>query len=172
VLKTLEHLDIVLKNKKAIVIGTTGIDDVGMKTIALASKKIPVVFSPNMSVGVNLLFQLVKEASEVLEDPKISMTEAHHKHKKDAPSGTAKKLAQIIKDVKGKCDIPIESIREGEIIGDHTVVFDAKFETISLTHHAKSRDVFASGALVAAKFIAKKGKGQFNMQDVLGLTRY
>lgn len=166
---TLDHLGIALRQKKAMVIGTTAIDGEGVKRINEAAKKIPIVFSPNMSVGVNVLFELTRKSAGVLKDYKVSMSEAHHKHKKDAPSGTARKLAQIVKDVRGKNDIPIESIREGEIIGDHTVVYDGEFERVTLTHHAKSRDVFASGALVAAKFVAKKKKGLFSMQDVLGI---
>jgi len=165
---TLEHLAIALKHKKAMVIGTTAIDSAGVKEITEASKKIPIVYSPNMSVGVNLLFRLTRESAGVLKDCSVSMTEAHHKHKKDAPSGTSKRLAQIIREAAKKEDIPIESIREGEIIGDHTVFFDGEFERLELTHRAKSRDVFASGALLAAKFASRKKKGLFNMQDVLG----
>ena len=168
-LVTLEHLAIALKHKKAMVIGTTAIDSAGVKKIARAAEKIPVVYSPNMSVGVNLLFRLTGESAAVLKDCSVSMTEAHHKHKKDAPSGTAKALARIIKDASGKEDIPIESIREGEIIGDHTVFFDGEFETLELTHRAKSRDVFASGSLLAAKFASQKKRGLFSMQDVLGI---
>jgi len=164
---TTKNIESAVKNKKAMVIGTTAIDQDGVKIIKEASKRIPIVFSPNMSVGVNLLFNLMKEASGILKDYNVTMSEAHHKHKKDAPSGTAKKLAQIIKDVKGECDIPIDSIREGEIIGDHTVIFDGEFERLAFSHHAKSRDVFASGALVAAKFVAGKKSGFFTMQDVL-----
>lgn len=164
---TLKHLEIALRGKKAMVIGTTGINEVGLKKITDASEKIPIVFAPNMSVGINLLFNLAKTTASVLKDSRVNMTEAHHKHKKDAPSGTAKKLAQVIKDIRGKIDLPIKSIREGEIIGDHTVIFDGKFEALELSHRAKSRDVFANGALVAAKYIIGKDKGLYNMQDVL-----
>lgn len=164
---TLENLEVAARNKKAMVIGTTAIDKAGVRKITDASRQIPIVFSPNMSVGVNLLFDLVEQSAQVLKGYKINITEAHHKHKKDAPSGTAKRLAKVIKDVKGDLDIPIESIREGEIIGDHTVSFDGEFETLQLAHHAKSRDVFASGALLAAKFTIGKKPGLYSMQDVL-----
>jgi len=164
---TLKHLEIALRGKKAMIIGTTGIDEGGLEKITDASKKIPIVFAPNMSIGVNLLFNLAKTTAAVLKDSQVSMTEAHHKHKKDAPSGTATNLAQVIKGVKGKIDLPIKSIREGEVIGDHTVIFDGEFETLELSHRAKSRDVFASGALIAAKYITGKDKGLYNMQDVL-----
>jgi len=165
---TLKHLEIALRGKKAMVIGTTGIDGAGLKKITDASEKIPIVFAPNMSVGVNLLFNLAKTTATVLKDSQVSMTEAHHKHKKDAPSGTATNLALIIKNVRGESDLPpIKSIREGEIIGDHTVIFDGEFETLELSHRAKTRDVFANGALIAAKYIIGKDRGLYNMQDVL-----
>lgn len=163
---TMAHLEIARKHKKAMVIGTTGIDAAGLEKIKSASKDMPIVFSPNMAVGVNLLFNLVKNAAEVLKDFKINIREAHHKHKKDAPSGTAKKIAEIAEQAGGSVSLPIESIREGEIIGDHTVIYDGEFETLELRHHAKSRDVFASGALFAAKYIAEKKKGLYNMQDI------
>ena len=166
---TLKNLEICLKHKKAIVIGTTAIDEKGTGRIKEAAKKIAVVFSPNMSVGVNVLFGLAKKTGSLLSDYNISIREAHHKHKKDAPSGTAKRLVQIIKEASGKADIPVESVREGEIVGDHTVFFDGEYETLKLRHRAKSRDVFASGAICAAKFIAGKKKGLFSMQDVLGV---
>jgi 4-hydroxy-tetrahydrodipicolinate reductase len=163
---TLNHLEIAAKNKKAMVIGTTAIDEAGIKKIKDASIETAIVFSPNMSVGVNLLFKLTKDAASVLKNYNISMTEAHHVHKKDAPSGTAKKLAGIVKEAGGR-EVPIKSIREGEIVGDHELTFEGEFETLKLGHHAKSRDVFASGGLIAAKFVAGKKKGLFNMQDVL-----
>jgi 4-hydroxy-tetrahydrodipicolinate reductase len=164
---TLAHLDMAKKHGTAMVIGTTAIDDGGKQKIRKASQKIPIVFSPNMSVGVNVLFALVQEAAAALKGYQANMSETHHRHKKDAPSGTAKRLAQIIQEVCGTTNIPIESIREGEVIGDHTVVFDGPFERLELKHHAKTRDVFAGGALVAAKFVATKKRGLFSMQDVL-----
>lgn len=99
----------------------------------------------------------------------VNMTEAHHIHKKDAPSGTAKTIAEVIEAASKKKVANIESIREGEIIGDHKVIFESPEDTIIIFHHAKSRDIFAKGSLVAAKFLKGKKKGLFNMQDVLGL---
>jgi 4-hydroxy-tetrahydrodipicolinate reductase len=167
---TMEHLALCEKLKKAVVIGTTGLSDADRARITEASKHIPVVFSPNMSIGVNLLFKLLEDASRVLDTSyKVHIKEAHHIHKKDAPSGTAKELAKIIKQSKGAVDIPIESIREGEIVGDHTVTFESPLDTITLIHSAKTRDIFAEGAVEAAKFAAKKKAGLYTMKDVLAL---
>ncbi|MCX5716226.1 MAG: 4-hydroxy-tetrahydrodipicolinate reductase [Candidatus Omnitrophica bacterium] len=167
---TIEHLALCEKYKKAIVIGTTGLSDAEKGKIRSASAKIPVVFSPNMSVGVNLLFKMVKDVASVFgKDHNISITEAHHVHKKDSPSGTAKELSRIAKEAGATADIPIKAIREGEIVGDHTVIFDSPLDTITISHSAKTRDILAGGALVAAKFITKKPKGLFTMQDVLGI---
>jgi len=167
---TMEHLEICVKLKKAAVIGTTGLSDDQKAKINETSKKIAVVFSPNMSVGVNLLFKMVADASKVLgPEYHVEMIEAHHADKKDAPSGTAKELARIVKEAKGDINIPIESVREDEIVGEHTITFDSPFDTIEITHSAKTRDIFAKGALKAAKFITTKKSGLFTMQDVLGL---
>ncbi len=158
-----------LQYNKAMVIGTTGLSEEHINQIRSASKEIPIVCSPNMSVGVNLLFTLLRETAQKLsEEYKASITEVHHIHKKDAPSGTAKKLAQIVKDEKGE-DIfeSIKSIRENEIVGNHEVVFDSPFDTITLSHSAKTRDIFAKGALVAALWVVTKKKGLFSMEDIL-----
>jgi 4-hydroxy-tetrahydrodipicolinate reductase len=166
---TLEHLNICSKYKKAMVIGTTGLNDGQKQQIEAASKNIAIVFSPNMSIGVNLLFKLVKETACNLSSAySVKIIEAHHVQKKDAPSGTAKNLAQIIKETTGREVSDIKSIREGEIIGDHEVIFESPWDTIKLSHSAKTRDIFAQGALEAAKFIVNKKSGLFNMQDVLG----
>lgn len=165
---TLEHIAQCVKFKKAIVIGTTGFSEEQKKVILKASKNIPIVFSPNMSIGVNLLFGLVRQAaSQLPQEYKVSMSEAHHIHKIDAPSGTAKFLAEIVKGEREQQDIPIKSIREGEIIGDHEVIFDSPWDTIKLSHSAKTRDIFAKGALEAIKFVVKKKKGLYSMVDVL-----
>ncbi|MFH0940676.1 MAG: 4-hydroxy-tetrahydrodipicolinate reductase [Candidatus Omnitrophota bacterium] len=165
---TLINIEYCLKFKKAVVVGTTGFLQEQKDRINAASKKIPIVFSPNMSIGVNLLFQLVREAAVQLpSEYKINMTEAHHVHKKDAPSGTAKFLAQIVREERGDVDVDIKSIREGEIVGDHEVVFESPWDTLVLRHCAKTRDIFAKGALEAAKFIVKKKTGLFGMADVL-----
>lgn len=167
---TLEHIEACLKYKVGIVIGTTGLNEEQIKKIKAASKKIPIVFSSNMSVGVNVLFKLTELAAQKLgQNYSMKITEAHHIHKKDAPSGTAKTLAQVAEQASGQKITDIQSIREGEIIGDHTIFFESGEDLLSITHHAKTRDIFAKGALVAAKFVAKKKSGLFSMQDVLGL---
>ena len=157
-----------LKTNTRLVIGTTGIDANGVKEIQAASKKIAILFSPNMSLGVNLTAQVLEMmASRLGTEFKISMTETHHIHKKDAPSGTALMLKKAMA-VSGQ-EIEIKSIREGEVVGDHTVVFSGPAETIEVTHRAHSRDVFARGALKAAAFLAAKGKPgkTYSIQDVL-----
>ncbi|MFH1622808.1 MAG: 4-hydroxy-tetrahydrodipicolinate reductase [Candidatus Omnitrophota bacterium] len=165
---TIEHLNICAKYKKAIVIGTTGLSDQQRENINKASSSIPVVFSPNMSVGVNLLFKLVKEAASKLSgDYQVKITEAHHVHKKDAPSGTAKQLAKIIQQEGNQELKDIKSIREDEIAGDHEVCFESAEDIIKLSHSAKTRDIFAKGSLVAAKFVMGKKKGLFDMQEIL-----
>jgi len=165
---TVEHVMLCEKLKRPMVIGTTGLSDADIAKIGQASKKIPVVYSPNMSIGVNLLFNLLEDAARVLDAQyKVRIKEAHHIHKKDAPSGTAKELARIIRDIKGLTEVPIESIREGETVGDHTIMFEGPLDTIVLHHSAKTRDIFVRGALEAAKFAAKKTRGLFTMRDVL-----
>lgn len=165
---TLAHLEAAAKFRKPLVIGTTGFDDEQKKAIIGASKRIAVVFSPNMSIGVNLLFSLVAEAAKKLSpEYKVIMQEAHHIHKKDAPSGTAKFLADIVKKERGLEHVDIQSIREGEIVGDHEVVFESPWDTIKLSHHAKTRDIFALGALAALKFVVKKRNGLYSMAEVL-----
>lgn len=186
---TLSNLEICRKNKKAIVIGTTGLNAEEKNKIFDSAESIPVVFSPNMSVGVNLIFDLVKKISKVLgSEYDIEIYEAHHRFKKDAPSGTALKIAEIIAESLGrdlnkdcvygrkgivgerkKGEIGIHSIRAGDIVGDHTILFSAPGERIELTHRAHSRETFARGAVKAAKFVATKKKGLFDMLDVLGI---
>lgn len=167
---TLLHLRSCLKYNVKMVIGTTGLIENQVKEIEEASKKIPIVFSSNMSVGVNILFSLARQAaSKTAGNYTVKIVEAHHIHKKDAPSGTAKTLAQVVEDATKIKVSDIQSIREGEIIGDHDVIFESEVDTIALRHHAKTRDIFAEGSLVAAKFVSKKKNGLFNMQDVLGI---
>ena len=167
---TMEHLSMCEKLGKAMVIGTTGLSDAEREKMREAAKAIPVVFSPNMSVGVNLLFKMIADAAKVLgPEYAINIVEAHHAEKKDAPSGTAKELARIVKEAKGDIEIPIESVREDEIVGEHTITFDSVLDTIEITHSAKTRDIFAKGALAAAKFIAGKKSGLYSMKDVLAL---
>lgn len=168
---TMANLQACLDHGIKMVIGTTGLQPEQVGQIQKAAGQIPIVFASNMSVGVNVLFKLTQVAAEKTgKSYTIRISEAHHVHKKDAPSGTAKTLAEIAEKAAGTKVRPIESIREGEIIGDHTVVFESGEDVITVSHHAKSRDIFAKGALVAAKFLGHKDKGLFSMQDVLGLN--
>ena len=161
------NLDYVAKYKKALVLGTTGLNDAQIKKVEDISKVIPVVFTPNMSIGVNVLFSILPEIAKRLgPDYKIEIVEAHHMAKKDAPSGTAKKMMEVLKEAIGK-DIPAHSIRLGDIVGDHTVVFCGNSERIEVKHQAHSRDLFAIGALKAAKWVYGKPAGLYSMQDVL-----
>ncbi|MDD5116691.1 MAG: 4-hydroxy-tetrahydrodipicolinate reductase [Candidatus Omnitrophica bacterium] len=162
-----EHLDYVAKYKKALVLGTTGLSQAQKDKVEEISRVVPVVFSPNMSVGVNVLFSTLPEIAKRLgPDYSVEIVEAHHKAKKDAPSGTAKKMAEVISQVV-KRDIPMHSIRLGDIFGDHTVVFCGNSERIEIKHQAHSRDLFVVGALKAAKWVIHKPAGLYSMQDVL-----
>ncbi len=164
---TTEHLDYIAKYKKPAVIGTTGLNEKQIKRIEDVSKIVPIVFSPNMSVGVNVLFSLTPEIAKKLgPDYSIEIIEAHHRAKKDAPSGTAKKFAQVLKEATKK-EIPAHSIRLGDIVGDHTIVFCGNSERIEVRHQAHSRDLFALGGLKAIKWIMGKPAGLYSMQDVL-----
>jgi len=167
---TIQHLSSCQKFRVNMVIGTTGLTKAQITQIKKASSKIAIVFSSNMSVGVNLVFGLIRQAAQVTgKDYAITLTETHHVHKKDAPSGTAKTMAELAEQYAKTLVQDISSIREGEVIGDHTINFESPVDLISIHHHAKTRDIFAEGSLVAAKFLSKKKKGLFTMQDVLGL---
>lgn len=167
---TMEHLALCEKYKKAMVIGTTGLSDSEKTGIKAAASKIPVVFSPNMSIGVNLLFKMMALAAKTLgKEYNISIDEAHHVHKKDAPSGTAKELAAIARLIDADAKIPINSTREDEIVGDHAVTFESGLDIIKISHSAKTRDIFAKGALEAAKFVVGKPPKLYTMQEVLGI---
>jgi len=162
-----EHLDYVAKYRKALVLGTTGLTDAQKNKVEEVSKIVPIVFSPNMSIGVNVLFNILPDIVKRLgPDYSVEIVEAHHKAKKDAPSGTAKKLAEVINSATKK-DVPIHSVRLGDIVGDHTVIFCGNSERIEIKHQAHSRDLFAVGALKAAKWIFGKPAGLYSMQDVL-----
>jgi 4-hydroxy-tetrahydrodipicolinate reductase len=161
------NLDYVGRYRKALVLGTTGLNDAQLKKVEEVSKVVPVVFSPNMSVGVNVLFAILPDIARRLgPDYSIEIIEAHHQAKKDAPSGTAKKIGQILADTRGK-EIPIHAIRLGDIVGDHTIIFCGNSERIEIKHQAHSRDLFALGALKAAKWVMGKPAGLYSMQDVL-----
>jgi len=165
---TMEHLKACVKFSKPVVIGTTGILENELSKIRLASKRIPILFSPNMSIGVNSLFALVRMAANKLGlDYEVDIVETHHVHKKDSPSGTAKQLAQIVKDAGGKGVKDIKAIREGEVVGDHRIIFESPVDRLELFHSAKTRDIFVLGALKAAKFIVGKKPGLYSMEDVL-----
>ena len=168
---TLGNIEACLKTNTKMVIGTTGLTEDKIAKIKEASEKIPIVFASNMSIGVNILFKLAEILGQKAgRNYKVSLTEAHHVHKKDAPSGTAKTLAQIVEQRRGEAVSDIKSIREGEIVGDHEVIFESDVDIIKISHQAKTRDIFAEGALVATKFLTDKEKGLFNMQDVLGMS--
>jgi len=174
----------------AMVIGTTGFSDSQKAEIIAASKEIGVVFAPNMSVGVNVCLKLLETAAKVLgDDVDVEVIEAHHRHKVDAPSGTALRMGEVVAEALGRnlkdCavygregqtgerkrkTIGFETIRAGDIVGDHTVLFAGDGERIEITHKASSRMTFAGGALRAAEWLMKREAGLFDMQDVLGLN--
>jgi 4-hydroxy-tetrahydrodipicolinate reductase len=185
---TLKSLKIAEKCNVPVVIGTTGFSDEQKKTIVEISKNIPIVFSPNMSVGINILLKLVEIIAKKIPDYDIEIVELHHNKKKDSPSGTAAKLAEVaaysigknINDVgvysrhsadtiRKKNEIGILSIRAGDVIGDHTVYFVGSGERIELVHRAHSRNTFAAGAIRAAKWLSNKKFGLYDMTDVLSL---
>ncbi|MFH1783184.1 MAG: 4-hydroxy-tetrahydrodipicolinate reductase [Candidatus Omnitrophota bacterium] len=164
---TMKHLDEARKKKKSIVIGTTGFVSYDIEMIKKSSTTIPILYSPNMSKGANVLFEITEQvAKELGKDYEIEIIEAHHNKKKDAPSGTCKMLGESVAKATGKVP-PMHSVRIGDIVGDHTVILAGKSERIELTHRAQSRDAFANGALDAAKFLAKQKPGLYNMHDVL-----
>ncbi|MDD4939634.1 MAG: 4-hydroxy-tetrahydrodipicolinate reductase [Candidatus Omnitrophica bacterium] len=161
------NLDYVARYKKPLVLGTTGLSREQEIKVEEISRVVPVVFSPNMAIGVNVLFTMLPEIAKRLgPDYNIEIVEAHHKAKKDAPSGTAKKFGQILADSTGR-EVPIHAIRLGDIVGDHTIIFCGNSERVEIKHQAHSRDLFALGALKAAKWIANKAPGLYSMQDVL-----
>jgi 4-hydroxy-tetrahydrodipicolinate reductase len=187
---TFGYLDACAAAGVPLVIGTTGFDDAGRARITAAAKQIPIVFAPNMSVGVNLLMKLAELAAQVLEDGyDIEIIEAHHRHKVDAPSGTALGLGQAVaravnrdlascavygrEGVTGERDpktIGFATVRGGDIVGDHTLLFAGVGERVELTHKASSRATFAQGALRAAKWLQGRAPGLYDMRDVLSLN--
>ncbi|MDY6814151.1 MAG: 4-hydroxy-tetrahydrodipicolinate reductase [Pseudomonadota bacterium] len=186
---TLEHLASCRRLGKAMVIGTTGIDAAGQAALAEAAREIPIVFAPNMSIGVNLLLKLVDTAARALgESVDVEILEAHHRHKVDAPSGTALALGEVAAEALGRDlahdavygrqgqtgersrrTIGFATVRAGDIVGEHTVMFAGEGERLELTHKASSRTNFARGALRAAGWLAGRPPGLYDMQDVLGL---
>ena len=186
---TMAHLALCRQHGKQIVIGTTGLDDAQKQQIRDAANDIGVVFAPNMSVGVNLCFKLLDIAARVMgDDADIEIVEAHHRHKVDAPSGTALRMGEVVADALGRDlkqvavygregqtgarkreTIGFETIRAGDVVGEHIVWFAAEGERVEIAHKASSRMTFARGAVRAAAWIARKENGLFDMQDVLGL---
>jgi 4-hydroxy-tetrahydrodipicolinate reductase len=160
-----------LHDRKPLIIGTTGHSQEQRKLIEETAQSVPIVFASNFSIGVNVLFWLTGKAAEFLgADFAAEIVETHHKMKKDAPSGTAKTLAGILRITQGvEREIPIQSIREGDVVGEHVVIFNGPGERLELSHRAASREIFARGALRAAKWIVGKPAGLYSMQDVLGL---
>jgi 4-hydroxy-tetrahydrodipicolinate reductase len=160
-----------LHHGKCLVIGTTGHSPEQRRKIEEAAHSLPIVFASNFSVGVNVLFWLTRKAAELLgRDFNPEIIETHHKMKKDAPSGTARTLAEILKTTREmKNEIPIQSIREGDVVGEHVMIFSGPGERLELRHRAASREIFARGALRAAQWIVGKPPGLYRMQDVLGL---
>ncbi len=174
---------------RPLVVGTTGLDAAGNAAMRAASAKIPIVFAPNFSVGVNTLFWLVRKAAAVLgEGFDVEVMEMHHNQKKDAPSGTAARLAEILCEARGldpakdvrhgregligartKTEIGMHALRGGDVVGDHTVFFAAQGERLEIVHRATSRDTFARGALRAARWALSQKPGLYSMEDVLGL---
>jgi len=156
-------------HKKALVIGTTGHSEGEKTALRGLTKTIPVVWSANFSTGVNALFWVTQKVAGIVGNNwEVEVVETHHTAKKDAPSGTAKRLQEILKQVRGK-EAPAHALRIGDVVGDHTVMFGAPGERIELTHRASSRETFARGALVAAKWAVDQKPGLYDMQDVLGL---
>lgn len=176
--------------KKPLVIGTTGHSEAQREAIAKASEVIPIVYAPNFSIGVNTLFWLTRKAAEILGNERfdIEVTEMHHRHKIDAPSGTARRILEILNEAtdtsydddidhgrfgnigpreQGK--IGMHTLRGGDVVGDHTIMFAAEGERVELTHKASSRMTFAAGSVKAALWLSSKENGLYDMQDVLGL---
>ena len=186
---TLNALSICQNAGKAMVIGTTGFSDEDLKIIDQASSDIPIVFAPNMSVGVNLTLKLLETTAKVIgTDSNIEIVEAHHRHKVDAPSGTALKMGEVIANALGrnlsecavygregteqprdKQTIGFSSIRGGDVVGEHSVTFFMEGERVEITHKASSRMTYANGAIKACQWLTNQANGLYSMQDVLDL---
>ncbi len=188
---TVRNMDIAVDNGLAMVIGTTGITGDVLKELEKKARNIRCVMAPNMSVGMNVMFRVVSEMAQILgSEYDIEIIEAHHRLKKDAPSGTAMGLAKILAESTGRDleksavysrkgiigersneEIGIQTLRAGDITGDHTVMFGGIGERLELTHRAHNRDNFAKGAVRAARWVAEQPAGLYDMQDVLGLRK-
>jgi 4-hydroxy-tetrahydrodipicolinate reductase len=188
---TLENLEVCARSGRRLVIGTTGLDAAALERIRAAADRIAILQTPNMSIGVNLCFRLIELAAAVLGDEvDVEVIEAHHRDKVDAPSGTALRMGEVlaraldrdlrqvavygregITGARARETIGFATVRAGDIVGDHTVLFAGAGERIEITHRAHSRTNFAQGALRAARFLAGRERGLFDMQDVLGFAR-
>jgi 4-hydroxy-tetrahydrodipicolinate reductase len=188
---TLRHVEVAAEYGKAMVIGTTGMNSAQQEELEKASRKIPIVFAPNTSVGVNLLFKVLADVAATLGDAyDVEIVEIHHRYKKDAPSGTARKMGEVVASAPGRDpdeaivsgrsgmvgertekEIGIFSLRGGDVVGEHTVTFAGLGERIEFTHRAHSRDTFARGAVRAAMWISGRVPGLYDMTDVLGLKK-
>jgi len=186
---TLAYLEACLKQNRRMVIGTTGFSEAQSARIAEAARRIPIVLSPNFAIGVNVVFRLAQTAARALGDAyDVEIVEAHHRHKVDAPSGTALKLGELVAQALGRDlgkvathgrhgdtgerparAIGFHAIRGGEIVGEHTVLFAGPGERVEVTVRSQSRTTYASGAIRAAKWLAGQGPGLYDMFDVLGL---
>ena len=186
---TLNALSVCQSAGKAMVIGTTGFSDDALKVIDQASSDIPIVFAPNMSIGVNLTLKLLETTAKVIgTDSNIEIVEAHHRHKVDSPSGTALKMGEVIANALGRdlseCavqgregteeprdrqTIGFSSIRGGDVVGEHTVTFFMEGERVEITHKASSRMTYANGAVKASQWLTNQANGLYSMQDVLNL---
>ena len=187
---TLKNLDICAKLGKMVVSGSTGFTPEQKKQVEQFANKIPVVLAPNMSVGVNACFKLLKEAANILgDDFDVEVVELHHNKKKDSPSGTAVRMGEVVAESLGRnynqvanyhregmCgarthdEIGMQTVRGGDIVGEHTVYFIGMGERIEISHRAMSRDMFARGAVRACQWLQEKDSGLYDMQDVLGLS--
>lgn len=153
---------------KPIVIGTTGLNDEQRARVKSASERIPVIHAPNMSLGVNVLFHMINTAASTLGDNfNIEISETHHTKKLDKPSGTAKRMHEIA--TAGGRNVEVHAFREGDVVGDHTITFESPEEILEIKHHAKTRQLFARGAVTAARWIVGKEPGLYDMSDVLNL---
>jgi 4-hydroxy-tetrahydrodipicolinate reductase len=186
---SMSNLDVCVKHNKAIVIGTTGLDTQQKTKLEESAQHIPVVFASNMSVGMNLCFKVLDTVARTLgDDYDVEIIETHHRHKVDAPSGTAVSLGEVVANALDRTleehavygregiigprtqkEIGFETIRAGDVVGDHTVLFANEGERIEITHKASSRMTFAKGATRAAAWLTEKNTGLYDMQDVLGL---
>lgn len=186
---SLKYIELCRQAGKKIVIGTTGYNDLQKTEIMRAAQTIPVVLAPNMSIGVNLSLKLLEMTAKIMCDSDVEIIEAHHRHKVDAPSGTALRMGEVVANALGrnletcaiygregntgerdKKTIGFSTIRAGDIVGEHTVMFADDGERIEITHKATSRMTFANGAIRAATWLANKEQGLFDMQDVLELS--